>query len=115
MKKMKALRPSLREKKRYTVFEVLAKKKVKNFKSVVKAIHCSYKELFGTVGLARAGLIILSEENAQKGVIRVNNKFLDHLRAALANIEQVEEENVIVRSVGVSGILKKAKVKYLAA
>ncbi len=117
MKKIKALQPSLREKKRYVVFEILSKTKVQLFKNIAKAIQFSYKNLFGDIGLGSAGLIVLPDKynsEFQRGIIKVNHKHLDHLRAALALIQEVEEQEVIVQSISASGILKKTET-YLAA
>ncbi len=49
----------------------------------------------------------------QKGIIRVGNKHVNELKAALTFIEKINNQKVIVKSIGVSGILKKAKQRYL--
>jgi len=46
-------------------------------------------------------------------LIKVSNKHVNNLKAALALITNIGREEVIVKSVGVSGILKKAEKKYL--
>jgi ribonuclease P/MRP protein subunit POP5 len=50
----------------------------------------------------------------QKGLIRVNNKEVNNLRSALALIDNVDKKEAIFRTIGVSGVLKKA-TKYLAS
>jgi len=108
--------PSLREKKRYLVFEVISKKKLP-YEGIPRAIIGSAKSLIGTLGTAKAGFIMLHDKynpNLQRGLIRVNNKYIDELRASLCLIDNINNEEVIVRSIGVSGILKKAS-KYLAS
>ncbi len=50
----------------------------------------------------------------QRGLIRVNNKSLDKLRATLALVEQINSQKAIVRSIGASGVLKKAENNYIA-
>ena len=93
-----------------------SKKKVKLFKNVSKSIQLSYKKLFGDVGMGNAGLMVLAEKystNKQKGIIKVNHKHLDHARASLALIKKIENQDVIVRSVGASGILNKTQKRYL--
>lgn len=47
-------------------------------------------------------------KDTQRGMIKVNNKSLDKVRATLALIEQIDSQNVIVRSRGVSGVMRKA-------
>ena len=53
------------------------------------------------------------DDNRQRGLIRVNNKALDKMRASLALVKQIAGQDVIVRSVGVSGIMKKAMNNYI--
>lgn len=50
----------------------------------------------------------------QKGILRVNNRYANHAKASLALITGIEGRDVMVRSLGVSGTLKKAKQKYIA-
>ena len=110
--------PSLREKKRYLAFEVISKGQVNDFFPIYDAIHVSMLELIGEVEMAKANVRILKEKwnsESQKGIIRVNHKYVDHLRASLALVDDINDEDVIVRSMGVSGILKKATNKYLAS
>jgi ribonuclease P/MRP protein subunit POP5 len=114
--KIKPVLPSLREKKRYLVFEVISKQKIQNFKEVSQAIQNSALMFLGQLGMAKAGTIILKDKwnkDMQRGIIKVNHKEVDNLRAALTFTERIEGKEVIVRSVGVSGILKKAENKYL--
>ncbi len=117
MAKLKPLLPSLRERKRYVVFEVISKNPIKYAKSLAKAIEQSMLSLAGSLGLSRAGLIFLNDKydtRTQRGVVRVSHTSVDELKCALALTQSVDREAVIIRSVGVSGILKKALSKYHA-
>jgi len=113
MKLIKPLRPTMREKKRYLAFEILAEKAVPGqdaFKAIIKALQ----QFLGDYGMAGAGIIILKDKyKKNKGLLRVNHRFVDHARAALAIITEIEKTSVVVRSIGTSGILKKAETKYL--
>jgi ribonuclease P/MRP protein subunit POP5 len=114
--KIKPILPSLREKKRYLAFEVLSEEKIPNPQGVIQAIQKACQEYLGAMGMANAGIIILQDtynKDLQRGIIRVSNKMVDHLRAALCFVKEIDNKKVIVRSVGVSGILKKAKNRYL--
>jgi ribonuclease P/MRP protein subunit POP5 len=111
-KKIKPLMPSLRERKRYLAFEILSESPIKDFKAVEAAIRAKSLEFLGELGCAEAGLIIMHDkynQKTQRGVIRVNNKNLNRLRATLALIEQIDDTNVIMKSVGASGMLNKAE------
>ncbi len=116
MKKIKAVLPTLREKKRYVVFEVLSDNNV-NQNNISSAISDSFMELYGNIGMAGAGLMFLNEKYNSKlnrGIVKVGHYYVNNLKAALAMIREIDQNKVIVRSLGVSGVLRKT-AKYLAA
>ncbi len=118
MTKIKPLLPSLREKKRYLVFEIISKTKINNLNSISKAIFQSCHDFLGQMGLAKAGILILNDKfnkEKQRGIIRVNNKMVNHLKGSLCFVKEIDNQEVIIKSVGVSGILKKAQNKFIAA
>ncbi|MFC1801445.1 Rpp14/Pop5 family protein [Nanoarchaeota archaeon] len=107
------LLPSLKEKKRYLVFETICEKKIL-FKDIAAAIDDSLHHYIGLLGTSQAGMQILQEkwnQSQQKGIIRINHKYVDHLKASLALIKKIKNQQITLRSVGVSGILKKTQ-KY---
>ena len=115
-KKLKPLLPTLREKKRYLAFEVLSKDKIADFDIVSNAILHASAEFLGQLGASKAGLLILSDKwdkNSQRGIIRVSHNHVDNLKAALTMIGKINDNEAIVKSVGVSGILNKAEKRYL--
>ena len=110
-KKLKPILPTLREKKRYLAFEIISKSKIKDFSSVSGAIWSSSLSFMGEIGAAKAGIWVLADKydsNAQKGIIKVGHKHVNELKASLALIDKIENQDVIIRSSKVSGILKKA-------
>jgi RNase P/RNase MRP subunit POP5 len=116
-KKLKPVLPSFREKKRYLVFEVLSNSRIKAVSEVSKAIVSHSLSFSGTFGVASAGLMVLPDKyhpESQRGMLRVGHRHVDHARAALATIRSIGNQPVIVRSVGASGIMRKAESKYMA-
>lgn len=112
---MKPLLPSLREKKRYLAFEIISRRKVDNF-HLNKQISEACLRFLGTRGVAEAGIALLKySAESQRGLIRVNNKYIHNIKAALALINEIDNSEVIVRSIGISGILNKAETRYLAS
>ncbi len=110
--KTKPLSPSLRQKKRYLVFEVISEIK-QDFNVVNNLILQHTSNLLGSLGMAQAGLLVLHDKfNGEKGIIKVNHKYVHHLKAILALINN---ENICFRSIGVSGILNKAEKKFIAS
>jgi len=117
MKGLKPLLPTLKEKKRYLAFEIISNSKIKAFSEISKAIWSSTLSFAGTKGAARMGMWVFPEKynpEKQRGLIRVSHRSLDELKASLALIKNIEEQTVIVRSIGASGIMEKAEQKYVA-
>lgn len=113
---MKALLPSLREKKRYLAFEVLSDKKLKE-SSVRQAVWNASLSYHGVKGTAQAGLVMVPEqwnEAQQRGLVKVNHKQVDAMKAAMLFITHIEHQPAIVKSRGVSGVLRKAVNRYIA-
>jgi len=114
--KLKPLLPTLKEKKRYLAFEIISDNPINEFNGVSEEIMAKSLELLGQLGVAKAGIQILAEcwnPNMQRGLIRVNNKHVDELKASLSFVEKINDKDVIIKSVGVSGIINKAKERYL--
>ena len=113
--KIKPLLPSLREKKRYLAYEVISKHKFHDAVHVSKAILDAANDFLGHSGMAKAGILPINKWNddLQRGVMRVNNKHVDELKASFVFVKGIEGKEVIVKSVGASGILRKAQQKYL--
>ena len=105
---MKPLLPSLREKKRYVVFDIKTddfdKKKIENI------IADTALKFMGDFGISKAGFMILSDSwNGKKGIIKINSKYVDEIKMVLGLIKG----NIIVNTVGVSGTLKRSKQKFM--
>jgi ribonuclease P/MRP protein subunit POP5 len=108
--KGKPLLPTLRTKKRYVVYETISDKDIKN-KDVYNTIKSSYKECFGKFGLGDAGLMNTKIYKKNKGILKINHKYVDKLKTAMAMITEVNKKKAIIKTITVSGILKKAKLK----
>ena len=114
---MKHLLPSLREKKRYVVFEVISEQKFESG-PIQQTIEKNYLRLFGEIGLSKAGLLFLHEQynaSTQRGIIRVTHKTVDNLRAAFAITKNISGKETIIRSIISSGILNKAAKQLTAS
>lgn len=105
--------PSLKEKRRYIVYEIISDKNTNfNFNDVHKEIKNKILAFLGENSASKAGVIMLNEWKNNKGIIKVNNKYVDMVRTSLMLIKNINNENVIVRTKGVSGLLNRAKLKY---
>jgi len=109
--KQKALSPSLKEKRRYLVYEVISSMNL-TYKDIKDSINTAFKELFGLEGLSRAGLEFIEFQD-NKGIVRVSTKGLDMLKASFCFVRKINKDDVVLRSLGVSGMLKKARNKFI--
>ena len=110
-KKLKSLPPTQRDKRRYLVFRILSKNNF-TLKQTTETINKALKDFIGILGVAGAGTRIITKRWSQKtqtGIIMVNNKYLNELKASLTLITKINNKTTTIQSRGVSGILKKTK------
>ncbi len=99
----------MREKKRYVAFEILSDNPISQHQAI-GALARSFYSFLGTSGAGRAGYMFIDEKfnpRKQRGIIRINNRYVDALKATFCLTDTIENQQVIVRSLGVSGILRK--------
>lgn len=100
----------MRENKRYLAFKIDSKTNLDNYNAIKTTIKDALKDYFGELGLANAGLMFINyDAETNTGIVKVNHKYQDHLKASFALIKKINKEDVIVRSIKSSGILKKLK------
>lgn len=98
---MRKILPSMREKRRYVVFETIPKTESNE---AIAAIKHQAKEFLGVYGLANANIQFLPDWHNGRGIVRVAHNYLDHLRSIFALVQPL-----IVKSIYTSGILNKAR------
>ncbi|MEK6863437.1 MAG: Rpp14/Pop5 family protein [Nanoarchaeota archaeon] len=104
------LLPSLRQKKRYVVFEIVSDKSF-SLGEVQEAVENSLSKFFGDWGLAKASPLFVKEkwsETKQRFVIKVNHAFVDELKSALILNKKIKNTPALIKSIITSGTLKKA-------
>lgn len=102
------LLPSLKQKKRYLVFEIISETKF-SVLEIQEAVNQALKEFFGQLGLTKASPLFLKEKTKNnKFVIKISHKFVDEGKSALILIKKIKNKPVIIRSIITSGTLKKA-------
>lgn len=113
MTSLNPLPPAKRERNRYLVYEAHAASPVSG-EDIGKAIWASALSFLGELGVSRSGLRVVDfDEKKQKGIIKVNHTSVEEARVVLALVKEVNKKPVALRVVGVSGIIKKAKGKWL--
>lgn len=103
---MKPLLPTLKERKRYVVYELLSDQPVRGGE---KAVLAHLHRVLGLFDSAAAGIIpVAYDEKHQYGTLRVAHTSVEKVKAALILMTEVGGVPVIPRVRGVSGILKKS-------
>jgi len=100
------LLPSLREKKRYVVFEVYSAKAITKH-GMINVITEQFIKCFGMFEAAKAGIIFV-EQREKIGIVKISNASVDKLRASFAMLDTIDDQKVSIRSIAVSGMLRKA-------
>ena len=101
------IKPSKRPKKRYIVFEVISGE-LDNDSAIHNAIKKSVLNVMGRE-YGETGIRFLKNkynEHIHRGIFRVHNKFAKSVISALNTSKGI-------KTLGMSGILKKAEDKYL--
>lgn len=94
MIKIKPILPSLKEKKRYILYEGKVSR---------NTIKQGIKDYIGEYGMAKAGIMFIKSKN-NKGIVKTNVKWLEQVKTALSLMK------TRVKPVKVSGTLKKLKL-----
>ncbi len=109
---MLSMPPSLRERKRYLLFEVLGEQEV-NKKELLKEIWDSMYSLYGDVGASESKLWLIEYHKREEttggvGILRCAHDKVDEVRASLACIHSVNGARVSIRVLRTSGTIKGA-------
>jgi ribonuclease P/MRP protein subunit POP5 len=114
--RIKPILPSLRKKKRYIAFEVVSKDKITDFGDVSKEIMRAAHDCLGRFSMADANIMLLANKwnpDSQRGILKVSHTKVDAVKASFVFANKIGSKDAIIRSLGVSGILKKAENNYI--
>ena len=101
------LLPSLKQKKRYILFEIISDTTFSQT-SIKKAAEQALQQFLGEYGLAKAAPLFVKQKENNKFIIKVNHNHLDSCKAAIILIKKIDNKPVVVKSVITSGTIKKA-------
>ena len=103
------LKPSLKQKKRYILFEIQAANTF-SLPEVAEIVESSLLRFLGELGLAKASPMLVKEkwdEKRQRFLIKVNHKYVDEIKSAVILNKKIKNTPVLIRSIVTSGTLKK--------
>jgi len=107
------LNPTLRQKKRYVLFEVQSLTHF-SMSEVKEEVEQALQRFFGIWGMAYASPQFVSEsfqDKTQRFVVKVNHTFVDELRMGIILSKNIKNTPVLIRSLLTSGTLKTIR-KY---
>lgn len=103
-------KPSLRDKKRYVVYEIISETKIDQ-QAIKQEIQKTYKRLFGEIDFVIANIRFFSKYSTEnKGIIEVERNHLEKLKVVFGWIKEIKNKKIIIRSALVSGTIKKCKM-----
>ncbi len=94
--------------KRYVAFEVVSRN---NF--TFQELRSVMLEEAEKEGLNISVLREKYDENTKRGLIRANHTEVLYLRKILDNIQKISDKEVKIKSIGTSGTIRTANIKYL--
>ena len=101
------LLPSLKERRRYILFEIKADKEFL-WSDVQEAVDAGLLLFLGQLGLSKACPLFLKERyQLNKFTLKVNHTSVDDVKAAVIFIKSIKNNPVLIRSLRTSGTLKK--------
>lgn len=108
------LSPTLRERRRYMAFQVIAKTAIPA-SDIAGAIWHSILNFLGELGTAQAEVWLVKsvyDEKNRMGLVRCGHTAVEHVRAALALVSRIGDVPVTIKVIGISGTINAARKKY---
>jgi RNase P/RNase MRP subunit POP5 len=105
------LKPSERDKERYMAYEIASAAPAA--RDADKLLVNNIRALLGVFMAPKANVVSMKyNPEKQRGILRVNRKFVDCLRTCFAMTKHLNNQEVMVKSVKTSGMIDKVK-KYV--
>jgi ribonuclease P/MRP protein subunit POP5 len=110
------LPPSLRERRRYLLFEVLCEREIDK-RELLKEIWNSLYSLYGDVGASESKVWLIEYHSGGGGggvgILRCAHNKVEEVRASLACIHSVDDARIGIRVIKISGTIKGATATRL--
>jgi ribonuclease P/MRP protein subunit POP5 len=114
-KKMKILKPTLREKERYIAFQVLSEEGEElNYSDLEAAIWNTMLDFLGEEGVSKTSVWLMKDcwdQKTQKGILRCNNKSVQEVIASLGLIDRLGDNRITFKILKISGTIKSIREK----
>jgi len=105
--KVNILGPSMREKKRYMAYELMSEKPLP--RDADRQLIARINDLLGVFNASKAGILpVKYNSEKQRGLLKVERKFVDFVRACFVMTKSLNNQEVLIRTLFVSGMLNRA-------
>lgn len=94
------------------MFEIESKESI-NMETALKHIDNEIRKFLGELNYGKAGIMLI-DYKGNKAILKVNHKHVDEAKTALALVKDINNHQASIRTLGTSGILKKAKQRYFS-
>jgi len=92
------LLPSLKQKKRYIVFEIKSSKEFL-YSDLKKSIETALADFVGQLGLSKSSPMLIKEKfKDNKFIIKINHTHVDECKVALILIKKIKNIPVMIKS-----------------
>jgi len=113
MKKLKILKPTLREKNRYISFKVISEVGEEfTYSDLESAVWNTILDFLGERGVSRTSVWLLKDrwdQKRQKGILRCNHKSVQEVIASLGLINRLGDNRITFKILKVSGTIKSIR------
>jgi len=117
MKKLKILKPTLREKNRYISFQVISEKDEEfTYSDLESAIWNTMLDFLGERGVSKTSVWLLKDcwdPKRQIGILRCNHKSVQAVIASLGLIDRLGDNRIMFKILKVSGTIKSIREKFM--
>ncbi len=106
------LSPSLRQKKRYIVFEIISPTPFTP-QDIEAEVTLALQAFLGHLGIAKSSPMLLKDKTQHnKFILKINHNWVDQAKSAIILIKKIKNTPLITKSIITSGSLKTAS-KYI--
>jgi RNase P/RNase MRP subunit POP5 len=106
---LKIIPSTARERKRYLLVKIESSDTIDR-RDIENAILNSCLQFLGELGVAKAGIIVMSDTyNGKTVVVKTGHKFIDETKSAISLIKSIGNKKVRLSTVKVSGAIKNLK------
>ncbi len=110
IKRLKALIPTLRERKRYVSIKIISDEKIEK-EEIKNALYENIKNLYGKFALAYLSFRIKFDKDLI--ILKCNHISLPFIISSLGFLKEINRKKVIIKVLAISGTIKKLKLKSI--